>query len=938
MATISRCLCLFLTLWIAGSKRPVVPWTVASDPWWGTQEAFEIKRAGERLRGARDFAGAEALDHRAYDLARQRHDDGAAFVYATAMGAARLLQFHYRAALNAFLEARDLAARIGDPYALSVSAVNLSSLYLQTWDIDSALRAAEEGVSNSEKIPPRKSRKGGGEHPESALNTSFRLPLLLQLGRLHQMLGDDRAAGFFEQAIEEARAQGDVAQEARAWDVLGEERLRRVNAGRLDLHAVDLQDGDLHANGRDLPDFSDDLRLAEQHFNEAFRLRLLGYRADLGFSYARLGALKLAQRELDPAGRFTDRALAAEAKGEAGLPRYLLTHQRGEIRLAGGDTAGALNDFAAAADQAGLWRREVLPAPGSLVAANVELEKRIFRSFTETAAEAALNTGDAQLAAESFQAVEQNRAASLRESQTLAAAWRGKLPPEYWQNLAELRTEQARNIPAFGHANTRTGALQLALTEMEAKAGLGSFANKFENFHGRTSLIHFQQGLSKSQLVLSVYLGERESYLWVVTQTTLSMHRLPARKAIRNAVERFREAVRRDADPDRRLRGNGNQAERMGIRLYAELFGGLSAREADHPEWLLSLDDALFQLPFAALVSEVRSSKMKYLVEQHSLQVVPGALSLIGYLTGANREFRGVADGRVGKDSRSSYVPPDPSQGADSPVGWFLGVGDPIYNTADPRWVAQTARGWTAPGSARGWGASRPAHPSDGRFRGWFAYGASAGVDGIGQLSRLVGSASEVESSARNWAAGSATLLMGLEAQRGRFLALAARRPAIIHLATHVVTPEAPGLNNGLNSGLKGRRNDAQIVFGLDPLGHDPLGQSRVLSTSEVEMLDVPGTVVSMTGCESGEGDIQAGAGLLGLTRAWQMAGARAVIATGWPVSDTQGGLFAAFYRYLRNATPAEALRRSQVEMIHSGTWRSAPAYWASYQVTGGGH
>jgi hypothetical protein len=120
MATISRCLCLFLTLWMAGSKRPAVPWTVASDPWWGTQEAFEIKRAGERLRGARDFAGAEAIDRSAYDFARQRHDDGAAFVNVTAIGAARLFQFHYRSALNAFLEVRDLAARIGDPFALSI--------------------------------------------------------------------------------------------------------------------------------------------------------------------------------------------------------------------------------------------------------------------------------------------------------------------------------------------------------------------------------------------------------------------------------------------------------------------------------------------------------------------------------------------------------------------------------------------------------------------------------------------------------------------------------------------------------------------------------------------------------------------------------------------------------------------------------------------------
>jgi CHAT domain-containing protein len=903
MATISRCLCLFLTLWMAGSKRPAVPWTVASDPWWGTKEAFEIKRAGERLRGARDFAGAEALARRAYDSARQRHNDGAAFVYATAMGAAQLLQFHYRSALDSFLEARDLAARTGDPFALSVSAVNLSSLYLQTWDVDSAVRAAERGLASSEKVRSRT----GGTHQTGALNTSFRLPLLLQLGRVHQALGDDRAAGFFEQAIEEARVQGDIAQESRAWDVLGEEQMRLFNSGHVAFDAAGPEGNFANPN---------DLQLAEHHFNEAFRLRVVGDRADLGFSYARLGALKLAQKDLDPARRFTDRALAAEAKGEAGLPRYLLTHQRGEIRLARGDTMGALSDFAAAADQAGLWRREVLPAPGSLVAANVELEKRIFRSFTETAAEAALDTGDARLAAESFQAVEQNRAASLRESQALAAAWRGKLPPEYWQNLAELHAEQAKREPGDRLAGIRSGHLQLALTEMEAKAGLGPFTNKFENFHGRTSLIHFQQGLNKSELFLSVYLGEYGSYMWVVTRTTLSMHRLPAAKAIRNAVQRFREAVRRDADPDSRFRGNGDQAEQMGSRLYAELFGGLSAWEADHPEWLLSLDDALFQLPFAALVTEVRSGKMKYLVEQHSLQVVPGALSLIEYLTGANREFRGVADGRVGQKSQSNRFSPDHSDRAESTSGLFLGLGDPIYNRADPRWAAaQTTR------------------PASGRFRGWFAYGATADVDGIGQLSRLVGSASEVESSARNWAAGSATLLTGPDAQRSRFLALVARRPAIIHLATHVVTPDDRGLRSGL-TGRRGNgpRKDALIVFGLDPSG-----QPEALSTSEVEMLDVPGAVVSMTGCESGEGDIQAGAGLLGLTRAWQMAGARAVIATGWPVSDTNGELFAAFYRHLRAAPPAEALRRSQVEMIRSGTWRSAPGYWASYQVTGGG-
>ena len=35
--------------------------------------------------------------------------------------------------------------------------------------------------------------------------------------------------------------------------------------------------------------------------------------------------------------------------------------------------------------------------------------------------------------------------------------------------------------------------------------------------------------------------------------------------------------------------------------------------------------------------------------------------------------------------------------------------------------------------------------------------------------------------------------------------------------------------------------------------------------------------------------------------------------------------------------TAAEALRRSQMQLIHSGTWQAEPSYWAAFQVTGGG-
>jgi CHAT domain-containing protein len=91
-----------------------------------------------------------------------------------------------------------------------------------------------------------------------------------------------------------------------------------------------------------------------------------------------------------------------------------------------------------------------------------------------------------------------------------------------------------------------------------------------------------------------------------------------------------------------------------------------------------------------------------------------------------------------------------------------------------------------------------------------------------------------------------------------------------------------------------------------------------------------------MSGCSSGTGQVVAGAGLLGLSNAWLMAGARAVMATAWPVEDTSGEFFAHFYRYLHEHPAAEALRLSQLEAVHSRTWRAAPLYWAAYQLTGG--
>jgi CHAT domain-containing protein len=297
----------------------------------------------------------------------------------------------------------------------------------------------------------------------------------------------------------------------------------------------------------------------------------------------------------------------------------------------------------------------------------------------------------------------------------------------------------------------------------------------------------------------------------------------------------------------------------LGEKLYRELFGQLGQAAAAKPSWLLSLEGTLFEAPFAALVTERKGGKVIYLVSEHSVQTIPGALLL--------------------------------SKHPEAGTGSFLGVGDPIYNAADPRWKG-----------------SRQLDLVN-RFRTLLR----ADEPGA-QFGRLVGSAGELKASTANWG-GQAVLLEGAAARRDLFLARIAAGPAVIHLATHVIS----------------RGTQALIAFGLGTKG-----ENEFLTTTDVASLRVSGAIVAMTGCDSGAGEALAGVGLQGLTRAWQMAGASVVIATSWPVRDSSGDIFASFYRHLREVPAAEALRLSQMEMIQSGTWRAMPSYWAPYQVAGG--
>ncbi|MCS6953062.1 MAG: CHAT domain-containing tetratricopeptide repeat protein [Bryobacterales bacterium] len=320
----------------------------------------------------------------------------------------------------------------------------------------------------------------------------------------------------------------------------------------------------------------------------------------------------------------------------------------------------------------------------------------------------------------------------------------------------------------------------------------------------------------------------------------------------------------------------GRPAEVEGAALYKELFGSLPDSIQRKPRWILTLDGRLYDAPLAALVTGYDSGKPVYLVERHIVTLAPSATVFEG----------------LGWPHRAS--------------GLFVGYGDAIYNRAD-------ARIRTGPPIPRG---------PQGTVRAslWPQLFAASPSEPELELPRLVGSGRELEHCARIWqqGGGAAVLLRGREATRQSLETHLQQAPEVLHLATHMLETKYP-------------RKQAHVFLGLGPRG-DP----ELLTPVEIVRRRLGARLVVLSGCGSGRAEVLPSTGLLGLTRAWLGAGARAVVATLWSTPDDSGEFFADFYRELRNgATAAEALRAAQMGALRSGSWRARPSYWAAYFAIG---
>ena len=138
---------------------------------------------------------------------------------------------------------------------------------------------------------------------------------------------------------------------------------------------------------------------------------------------------------------------------------------------------------------------------------------------------------------------------------------------------------------------------------------------------------------------------------------------------------------------------------------------------------------------------------------------------------------------------------------------------------------------------------------------------------------------------------------------------------AVLHIATHAFVDD---------------RTLARSAIALSPGGNE----NGVVSPGDLAALDLGVDLVVLSACRSAGGVVVGGEGVQGLTAPLLAAGARAVVATYWPIDDRETvTLVRDFYDALaRGATTGAALRSAKLAALRRGR----PARdWVSFTVIG---
>ena len=397
--------------------------------------------------------------------------------------------------------------------------------------------------------------------------------------------------------------------------------------------------------------------------------------------------------------------------------------------------------------------------------------------------------------------------------------------------------------------------------------------------------------------LLEYMLGEKRSYVWLLTPDDLTYKELPGREELKE--------------------------------LTGEVYKGLTARQqlpgeqTDRYRERAKADEELF-CPNATQLSRIILEPLLHTTKLQRLLVVPdGSLQYIPFeALPTPRSANASANCRLDAEP-ADYVPlltefdvvhlhsfstlatlRQPRRGPDRPTREIAVWADPVFEDDDPRIKAPIIKSaLAAPGPFSilpGPADAEPGPPPP----------------------RLLASMEEAQSIMRLAPTGMSLIFTGFEATRESALSQNLHDYRILHFATHSL------VNN---------RYPALSGLWLSTFDQAGVRRNGLLQLHDIYGLRLNSDLVVLSGCQTGLGEELSGEGLIGLTQGFLHAGSKSVVVSLWNVQDkTTAVLMTSFYQAMlkEGLSPSMALRQAKLQMYTQSHWRS-PYYWSAFVIQG---
>jgi tetratricopeptide (TPR) repeat protein/CHAT domain-containing protein len=385
--------------------------------------------------------------------------------------------------------------------------------------------------------------------------------------------------------------------------------------------------------------------------------------------------------------------------------------------------------------------------------------------------------------------------------------------------------------------------------------------------------------LDDSSVLLEFLLGEKKSFLWLVSSQSLEMIALPKRQEIERRVRAYHKLL---SEPPQ---GMESFAEyyKQGSQLFRLLLGPIKNKVGRNKKLIIIPDGVLHYLPFETLITASganwETKPPRHLMDDHDVAYAPSA-SVLGRLNAAKHT----------EEDRLE----------------LLAYGDPVLNAK--KGVAGKK--------------AKPSYPE--RSNGTIARSQNpvrAAYAGLGiNLEPLPNSKREVEALAGLYPARLRRVYLGAQATESAVKRERLSKYRRIHFATHGLIDEQVPARSGLILSASDGEEDG------------------ILQMNEIFDLELDAELVVLSACQSGLGKLVRGEGMVGLTRAFLYAGAESVVVSLWSVNDESTAEFMkSFYRHMKSGkSRSEALRLAKRAMIKSTTPAyKFPYFWAPFVLIG---